>query len=310
MVYDLYIKKLIFISFIITLFFAGCATDTGNKSSASTGSLSSQNEPETASEVLPEKKPDDVVSSSSSQIVSDSIDENDYETYTQNIYEAVKAFDWNGYDGKVFLQNEQDSSYEYELYVTDLNKDSVADIILSRIYPSNEVSTNEIFTFVGNEIKSIGGFYGKISETEGTHSVENKSGSINLYKNKSGEKLFIQWVKSMPGDTNLVLCEVFVDTMVYNPVAGMHYNEQNQSYYGFNNEFPNSTKNFLTDDFWEIVQSISREDYDTVVAQCEQSLEKIGEIPYNYVMTYSLESPKESSSDIAEKICEEIEKFL
>ena len=305
-------KKIMPIILTLIIILTGCESNSTDKD---TNSSSTQSESQSDTE-----NPDQSVSESQSVTENEISDqdsnppssttpqpENDYDNYTQTIYEAIGSFDWLSISNKPFLGDEMERAAEIDIHISDINSDNVPDIILSSVYDTGEMSSNEIFTFVGGEIQSIGGFYGALSDTEGTHNADTKSGTINLYKNKAGERLFIQWVKSKLQDINLVLCEVFTDTIIYNPVVGMRSNEQNQGFYLFENGYPNSSKEFIMSDFWEVVQSVTQESYNEKVAQCEQDLQKIGDIEYKFVTSYSLNSNSIESSIIADKICEEIE---
>lgn len=308
MVNGLHVKKILYIFVIIVIVFSGCTAKDIENSSSTDASSNDQGSYSSSSDITESSMDDELESSDIDS--GDGVDPNDYESYTQSIYDAIRNFDWVGYEGKQFLHNEGNEPSEYEIYIADINNDNMGDIIVSRIYDNGEMPSNEVFIFNGSEILSVGGYYGAINETEGEHNSETKNGNINLFKNSNGEGLFIQWAKSKLNDTNLVLCEVFVDTIIYNPVVGVHSNDQNRSYYNFNDEFPNSAKEFIVEDFWEVLQPISKEEYDSAVSRCENDLELIRKLPYEFILSYNLQDGSINSKDIAEKICEKMQSFL
>lgn len=308
-----------YLIFIIAICFvlSGCSQKNENSSSSQSSSIQNQSD-------IQGSTPYKVVGDESKQSsVTQSVPENDFETYTENIYDAIKNFDWIGFENKPFFKSQNGGNTNCDIYITDINNDSVTDIILSSIDEKTQLAYNEVFTFDNNKIISIGGFLGSLNQSEGTHNEQDKTGIINLYRNDNGERLFIQWTDSKTDDANLILCEVFVDTMIYNPVAAVYSSQNQNQYYLFDNQYPNSSKEFLVNDFTDIVSSTTETQYNNIISACEQSLSQIGEIPYKFVTSFNIEnisqddvaqtatSPdiNQANQKISNMICENIKNF-
>jgi hypothetical protein len=100
---------------------------------------------------------------------------------SDTLFSAIDSFDWVSEDNKPCLTSNMFAN-ECKVFVTDINNDNVPEILLTDVYSPREASYTEVFGLSGNELSSMGGFWGY---------VFNENGPTNIYENSSGETVFI-----------------------------------------------------------------------------------------------------------------------
>lgn len=118
---------------------------------------------------------------------------NETEFFFYELFTAIDSFDWVSSENKPCLTPNMFAN-ECKIFVADLNKDNMPEILLTDVYSPREASYTEVFGLLNDELKSMGGFWGY---------VFNGNEPIEIYENSLGEMVFISYIETSHGGNTI-----------------------------------------------------------------------------------------------------------
>ena len=212
--------------------------------------------------------------------------------------QAIKNFEWFGFSNKPFLENARVPGCAADIYLFDIDRDGVDEIILQSIYAPWVIPANEVFAFKDGQFLSIGGFYGYWEATPGNVESKIPKQSEFVYKTEVGDEVILRWLEAESGGRIYqTLTQISLQPVTVTPLVAKISSYQNDRFttqYVQFEDYKNCSREFFEGNFYwndeikETLKNLTQEEYENFLDAYQRKLTADGAIPYKKVAAYNL----------------------